>query len=74
MDGKLAVPLLSGGQEASLQVEIWGKSHMEMRADTQFVRFSYTGGRMLTDSEQNLGGRKGTQNADKRAGTKVSFI
>jgi hypothetical protein len=33
-----------GGQRESLQSEIWGKSHIELRVDTQFVRFSFTGG------------------------------
>ena len=74
MDGKLAVAFLPGGQQESLRVEIWGKSHMELRVDTQFVRFSFTAEHCTTYFEQHPGGRKGTQNADKRAGVKVALI
>jgi hypothetical protein len=36
------LPSLEGNWEL-LQAEVWGKTHMELRVDTQFVRFSFTG-------------------------------
>jgi hypothetical protein len=42
MDGKLAAANPAGGKRELLQVEIWGKSHMKLRMDTQFVHFSFT--------------------------------
>jgi len=56
-----------GSNRDLCQAEIWGKSHMELRVDTQFVRFSFTAWHSPADFEQYPGGQKGTQNADKRA-------
>jgi len=47
MEGKSTSTLLLRSQKESLLVEIWGKSHMELRADTQFVRFWFTSGEYL---------------------------
>ena len=30
------------GEEGRSKGDIWGESHMELGADTQFVRFSFT--------------------------------
>jgi hypothetical protein len=42
MDEKLEDLSSLGSHRKPLQVEICGKSHMELRVDTQFVRFSFT--------------------------------
>jgi hypothetical protein len=42
MVGKLVSVFLSGSNRTRLQVGFWGKSHMELGADAQFVRFSFT--------------------------------
>jgi hypothetical protein len=47
MDGKLTPAFFPWSLKESVQFEIWGKSHMELRADTQFVRFWFTRGEYL---------------------------
>jgi hypothetical protein len=47
---------------------------MELRVDTQFVRFSSMAQYPTTDFEQHASGQKGTKNADKRAGVYEVFI
>ena len=39
MGGKLTRLYVPLSQRECFHVEIWGKSHMELRVDTQFVRF-----------------------------------
>jgi hypothetical protein len=67
MDGKFEAELPAGGSRELLRAETWGKSHMELRVDTQFVRFPFPLWHTTSDFEQLPDGRKGTKNADKRA-------
>jgi hypothetical protein len=43
MGGKLAVAFPPKKKEEKPHGQIWGKSHMELRGDTQFVRFWSSG-------------------------------
>ena len=45
--GKLTRLYVPQSQRECFHVEIWGKSHMELRAHTQFVRFYFTIGEYL---------------------------
>jgi hypothetical protein len=62
------------GNGELIRAEVWGKSHMELCVDTQFVRFLFIGDPPPTNFEQHPDGQKGTKNADKRADVKVALI
>jgi hypothetical protein len=43
MEGKISGGFVPRKQKRSLHIEIWGKSHMKLRRDTQFVPFYFGG-------------------------------